>query len=308
MQIGKRLLFSVFSFTCYLLISGIPVTYAQAQPETSCSQKFPASKCLDNLAQLLPEIASVNIIYLGESHDSEVDHQNQLKIIQQLHQRNPKVAIAMEMFQRPYQKFIDQYLAGKITEEELIQKTEYEKRWGFPWELYAPILRFAKQNKLPVLAANTPSEITRKVSRSGLESLTAEEKKLIPPLKEIRTDNEEYRKLVLAAFEQHQSGGHGNSPNIERFFLAQVLWDETMAETIAQFQQKNPKHQIVVLAGMGHIVYGYGIPSRVERRLKNRNFTQRSLLLSPPADIPVNKQKPIADLILESETKNTPSN
>jgi uncharacterized iron-regulated protein len=307
MQIGKRLLLSLFSFTCYLLFSGTPATYAQTQPEASCSQKFPTSKCINNLAEIIPEIASANIIYLGETHDSEIDHQNQLKIIQKLHQRNPKIAIAMEMFQRPYQKFIDQYLAGKITEEELVKKTEYEKRWGFPWELYAPILRFAKQNKLLVLAANTPSEITRKVSRSGLESLTAEEKKLIPPFKEIRTDNEEYRKLVLAAFEQHQSGGHGNSSSAERFFLAQVLWDETMAETIAQFQQRNPKHQIVVLAGLGHIIYGYGIPSRVERRLQNRSqnqkLTQRSVLLSVPSDIPINKQKPIADLILESETK-----
>jgi uncharacterized iron-regulated protein len=80
-----------------------------------------------------------------------------------------------------------------------------------------------------------------------------------------------------------------------------------MAETIAQFQQRNPKHQIVVLAGLGHIIYGYGIPSRVERRLQNRSqnqkLTQRSVLLSVPSDIPINKQKPIADLILESETK-----
>ena len=126
-------------------------------------------------------------------------------------------------------------LLAKITEEELVKKTEYEKRWGFPWKLYAPILRFAKENKLPVLATNTPAEVSRKVARQGLESLTAEERQWIPPFSEIRTDNQDYRKMVLAAFSEHQAAGHGKSADGERFFLAQVLWDETMAESIAKF-------------------------------------------------------------------------
>ncbi|NJN62127.1 MAG: ChaN family lipoprotein [Coleofasciculaceae cyanobacterium RL_1_1] len=53
----------------------------------------------------------------------------------------------------------------------------------------------------------------------------------------------------------------------DRFFAAQVLWDETMAEAIAQAYRDDPDRQIIVLAGRGHIAYNFGIPSRVQRRV-----------------------------------------
>jgi uncharacterized iron-regulated protein len=236
------------------------------------------------------------VVYLGETHTSEADHKAQLEIIQQIYAKKPKIAIAMEMFQRPYQGAIDQYLAGKITEEELLTQTEYQQRWGFPWEYYAPILRFAKENLIPVLALNTPSEVTRKVSRQGLESLTAEDKKYIPPISEVRTDNAAYRQMLLEVFNQHQQGGHGSSASFERFFLAQVLWDETMAESIANFVKDNPNYTVIVLAGQGHLVYGYGIPSRVARRLDN-SLVQKTILLNFDSELPLKKDQPVADFL-----------
>lgn len=230
---------------------------------------------------ILQALAKANVVYLGETHDSLEDHKAQLQILQALHQQNRKIAIAMEMFQRPYQNILDQYLAGKITEAQLVEQTEYEQRWGFPWEYYAPILRFAKLHQLPVLALNTPTEVTRQVARNGLESLTPEQLKYIPPLAEIRTDNADYRKMALASYEQHSQAGQGNSASFERFFTALVLWDETMAEKIAQFVKADPDYQVVVLAGKSHITYGYGIPKRVARRLDDK-LIQRSVLFAVP--------------------------
>lgn len=247
--------------------------------------------------EILQQLAAANVVYLGETHDSLEDHQAQLKIIRELHRQNRKVAIALEMFQRPFQSAIDQYLAGKITEAELIEQTQYNQRWGFPWEYYAPILRFAKENQLPVLALNTPTEVTRKVAREGLESLTAEEKQHIPAPSEIRTDNAEYRQILLEIYQQHASGGHGSSAGFDRFFLAQTLWDETMAETIAQFITVKPNYQVVVLAGKGHIAYGYGIPSRVARRLSSRKLLQRSVLFFSASDSLLSTDRAIADFI-----------
>ncbi|MFB8788579.1 MAG: ChaN family lipoprotein [Potamolinea sp.] len=245
--------------------------------------------------QILQELGKANVVYLGEIHDSPEDHKAQLKILQALHHKNPKIAIAMEMFQRPYQDILDKYIAGKITETQLIEQSEYEKRWGFPWENYAPLLRFAKTNQLPVLALNTPTEVTRKVARQGLESLTEAERQYIPPFSEIRTDNVDYRKIAQESYEQHQQAGQGNSSSFERFFTTLVLWDETMAEAIAQFIKANPDYQVVVLAGKSHIMYGYGIPSRVARRFSNQPLLQRSVLLSVSEDDKAKTGKKIAD-------------
>lgn len=247
--------------------------------------------------EILQQLVKAKVVYLGETHDSAEDHQAQLKIIREMQRQNRKIAIAMEMFQRPFQSAIDNYLAGKLTQEQLVEQTEYDRRWRFPWESYAPILRFAKENQLPVLALNTPSEVTRKVATQGLESLTAEEKKHIPPISEIRTDNAEYRQLLLEVFQQHQKAGQGNSTAFERFLQAQVLWDETMAEKIAEFVKANPDYQVVVLAGKGHIIYGYGIPSRVERRLGVGNVKARSVLFNSTENLPLSADRSIADFI-----------
>lgn len=237
---------------------------------------------------IIQELVKADVVYLGEIHSSPDDHKAQLEILQALYQENPKIALAMEMFQRPYQDILDQYLDGQITETQLIEQTEYEQRWGFPWEYYAPLLQFAKTHQLPVLALNTPTEISRKAARNGLESLTSDELQQIPPLDEIRTDNAEYRQMVQEVYNQHQQAGHGNSDGFERFFSVQVLWDETMAEGIADFLTANPDYQVVVIAGRGHIVYGYGIPSRVARRLSYRPLIQRSVLFGMPEDLDEN--------------------
>jgi uncharacterized iron-regulated protein len=247
--------------------------------------------------EILQQLVKAKVVYLGETHDSAKDNQAQLKIIQELHRQNRKIAIAMEMFQRPFQSAIDSYLAGKLTEEQLVDRTEYARRWRFPWESYAPFLRFAKENQLPVLALNTPSEVTRKVATQGLDSLRAEDKKYIPPVSEIRTDNAEYRQMLLEIYQQHQKAGQGNSTAFERFLQAQVLWDETMAEKIAEFVKANPDYQVVVLAGKGHIIYGYGIPSRVERRLGTGKVKARSVLFSSPQNPALSADKLTADFV-----------
>ncbi len=252
-------------------------------------------------AEILAKLKKANVIYLGETHDQIADHQAQLQIIQSLYQNNPKIAIGLEMFQRPSQGVIDQYIAGKITEEQLIEQTEYNQRWGFPWEYYAEILRFAKENQLPTLALNTPTEITRKVARQGLESLTETEKRYIPPFEEIKTDNQNYRQMLLEIYQQFHHGAQGNSNAFENFFLAQVLWDETMAEKVAEFIDENPDYMVIVLVGQGHIVYNYGIPSRVERRLNWAEFKQYSVLFQSPEEDPISPHEKIADFIWKHE-------
>lgn len=301
----KRQIAKLFAWSLGIFVVCTTLTYAK-----STSMLLQQEQQQLTQQQILQELVKANVVYLGETHNRAADHQAQLEILQALYQQKsqqangttaPHIAIAMEMFQCPYQGVIDQYLAGKITEAQLVEQTEYDQRWGFLWEYYAPLLRFAKMHQLPVLALNTPTEVTRKVARSGLESLTTDERQCIPPFSEIRTDNAEYRKMAQETYEQHQQAGHGNSINFERFFTAQVLWDETMAEKIAQFLTRHQNYQVLVLAGQTHIIYGYGIPSRVSRRINSDKFVQRSVLLSSPEGSSLSTNKPIADFIWEHQ-------
>lgn len=273
-----------FSLGAFLLF-GIPSYWAMNDSDSLT----PVVSASSSQAEILQVLKQNDIIYLAESHDDAAAHQAQLAIIQALHSENRPIAIALEMFQRPFQPILDRYLQGEITEVELREQSEYDERWGFDWEFYAPILRYAQAHNIPVIAANTPTEITRKVAQEGLEGLSEDDFRYIPPAAEIDMGPEAYREYLQQIYSAH--GSHGNSTSFERFMLAQVLWDETMAEAVAEFRQANPDTQIIVLAGKGHIMYDYGIPSRVERRLADSDFSQTSVWLGefmpdlvPPAD------------------------
>ena len=60
----------------------------------------------------------------------------------------------MEMFQQPFQRYLDEYVAGSIDEQTMLRATEYYRRWRMDFRHYAPILRYAREHGLPVIALN----------------------------------------------------------------------------------------------------------------------------------------------------------
>jgi len=275
---------------CALSLSLLVLWTAPSNAQTTTISVTTSTQQKLDPQSVLKQLQQSRVIYLGETHDSAEDHRAQLEIIRSLHQQNPKIAIGMEMFQRPFQSGLDSYLAGAATASMLREFTEFDQRWGFPWEFYYPIVNFAKENQFPVVALNVPTEVTRKVSRQGLNSLTAEERRYIPPIAEIRTEPDRYRDRLRKIFDGFHSG-KGNNRGFNQFFQAQVLWDETMADAIAQFLKKNPERQMIVLVGQGHVIYGDGVPSRVARRIPQ--IKQSTILLNPPQEFL--KERTIAD-------------
>lgn len=220
-----------------------------------------------NPETIFPQIQRAQIIHLGEIHDRPEDHQGQLALIRRLHGQNPQLAIAWEMFTQPDQPWLDQYLAGNLTLEALRERTDFDQTWGYDWEDYAPILRFAQEQQLPLIAANVPIAVIRQVAQNGLDQLPPESQALIPPLSDIDVSNEGYRRWLWESYRQHLAHGEGQSDGFENFVAAQAVWDETMADRLAQYAQSHPETQIVMLVGRGHLSYDYGIPDRLGRRL-----------------------------------------
>lgn len=207
------------------------------------------------------ELAQARVVYVSERHDNPHDHAVQLGIIAAMYARDHSLAIGMEMFKHPFQPALDDYIAGKIDEPTMLARTEWDDRWGFDFELYRPVLEFARAHKIRVVALNAPDEITRTVADGGLAALSANERAALPDLD---LTNQEHRSMLKEVFEAHH--GRANT-SFEDFYAAQVIWDETMAFEIARALKaaQAPKH-MVVLAGDGHIRYGFGIPDRAARR------------------------------------------
>jgi len=235
---------------------------ATSSPALSANTKVLDVTSLGGLEGLIEQLADDRVVFVGESHDRYEDHLNQLEIIRGLHARGNPVAIGMEFFQQPFQDKLDAYVAGDLSEEALLRETEYFERWRFDYRLYRPILRYAREHGIPLIALNLPREITDKVGDGGIASLSPEEAAQIPS--QIDRDAPDYRAHLQRVFEMHPKA---EDAAFEHFLEVQLLWDEGMAERAVRWLQANPESQLILLAGAGHVEYGRGIPARVKRRL-----------------------------------------
>ncbi len=233
---------------------------------------------------IIEKVSGKDIIYVGEVHDRFEHHRVQLKFIMELYKKHKNIAIGMEMFQRPFQQTLDDYIAGIIDEKTFLKKSEYFKRWGFDYNLYREILLFAREFKVPVIALNIRKEIVSKVSKEGLQALTDEELKEVPEYFDL-SDSEYYERL-REVFEEH---AHSKERDFDLFYQSQVLWDESMAHNLDEFIRKNPGYKVVVLAGVGHMMFGSGIPKRAFR-LNKRDYA----VVLNAGDI----EKNVADFVL----------
>jgi len=128
--------------------------------------------------------------------------------------------------------------------------------------MYEPILKYARDKGIPLIALNVPTETVKKVSQSGLAGLTKQERAEIP--QDLDRSNSAYRTFLESVFKDHP---RTTRSNFEYFYEVQLLWDEGMAARAARYLQENPSRTLVVLAGMDHVQYGFGIPDRLIRRL-----------------------------------------
>ncbi|HLD35771.1 MAG TPA: ChaN family lipoprotein [Planctomycetota bacterium] len=226
-----------------------------------------AEKKFVSFDEMMAQAIKSPLIYVGETHDNVMHHQIQEQVLRAVYAKNGqtrKIALGMEMFQRPYQSILDDYLAGKISEPEMLRQTEYYTRWSFDWSMYQPMVTFARTNGLKVVALNAPREITKKLTKTGLASLTDEERKLLP--EKIDTKDKSHRDYVYERFKPHIKMGMFTEEAFDRFYESQCLWEDTMADSAAVYFKSAPNGQEVVVVGGGHIIYRFGIPERAKWR------------------------------------------
>ena len=256
---------SVYTHAESTLVSAVETQHA---PETAVTllpvENSPALdlNAFSTVEQIIPALAEERVVFIGEQHTRYDHHLTQLEIIRRLHALHPQMAIGMETFQQPFQRYLDEYIAGSISEQEMLSATEYYRRWRLDYRHYAPILRYAREHRLPLVALNVPTELTREVGRVGIEGLNEEDRQQLPD--KIEPADEDYRQRLKAVFEHHP---YQDGQSFEHFLEAQLLWDEGMAERAAAYLMEHPDHHLVVIAGNQHVAWGSAIPHRLQRRL-----------------------------------------
>jgi uncharacterized iron-regulated protein len=249
-----------------------------------------------DVSSLIEKVSDRRVVFVGESHDQYQHHLNQLAIIKGLHAQHSDLGIGLEFFFQPYQDVLDRYIAGEIDEADMIRQSEYFDRWRFDYRLYRPIFQYAREYGIPLIALNLESEITRQVGKEGIESLSEALKQRLPA--DIDRDNQGYRQRLQSIFDAHP---HTEGRRFDNFLEVQLLWDEGMAQRAAEWMLRNPESHLVILAGVGHLMYGDGIPKRLSRRID----ASQAIILNVDAATELDRK--MADYLILAEKRDLPA-
>jgi uncharacterized iron-regulated protein len=242
--------------------------------------------------ELTDRLLDADLICIGETHDSDLNHRVQLQIIKSLAARDDRLGVGMEMFQRPFQSALDDYLTGKNTEADFLNATEYQARWGYEWQLYRPIVEFCRANHLPVAALNARKELTTRIRAVGVAGLNEEEKKELGEVDfQVKAHRDHWFDLLP------QMHGQTNMPadQKERSYQVMTTWDGYMGASAADFLRGRNLRRLVVLAGSGHVENGYGIPDRAALRAKAKAATVR---IETGGDVDKLMREPTTDFLI----------
>ncbi|SRR6056297_489114 len=178
------------------------------------------------------DILTSDVVFFGELHNNPIAHWLEFSILKDLYsQTSKKVKAGFEMFEADDQIIIDEYLDGKIKHKHFKKEA---KIWPNYNTDYRPLVEYAFNNNIEVIATNIPRRYASMVARDGFESLkklSDEAKNYIAPLPiDYDSSLPGYRKMLKMS-EMHGMKSNKNLPK------AQAIKDATMGWFINENQE-----------------------------------------------------------------------
>ncbi|WP_316820620.1 ChaN family lipoprotein [Pedobacter gandavensis] len=198
---------------------------------------------LITLDELLNDIKQVDVLFFGEEHNDSIGHLLEFELYKRLSSSYPKTALSLEMFHTDIQPVMDEYLSGLISEKNFVK----EARVWNNYEDYKPMIEYAKDHHLPVIAANAATRYSNAVSKAGLSVLSqfpAGSRSFLPPLPVDTATGKYYDKFI------EMLGGHGMGGM--KIYQTQNLWDASMSWSIARYLKNNKGSKVFHLNGRFH--------------------------------------------------------
>ncbi len=255
----------------------------------------------------LDALAKADAVFLGELHTDETTHRVELAVYEGLlARRRGDVVLSMEMFERDVQKHVNAYLAGEIDEATFL---EHSRPWGNYRTAYRPLIERAKSAKRPVVAANFPRPLRRKLAMEGpeiLDSLEGDEARQAPA--ELFPNSPAYWRRTDNAVRSHRVMGGGGGGDDSRLYSTQSLWDNAMGEACAIALDEHPGDMVLHVNGGFHTAYWDGTAHQL--RLRKPKAKILTVSISPrlnPSAVELSGA-PVADYVVLAESRATDVN
>ena len=227
----------------------------------------------NDLAERLRE---TRVVLVGEQHAEAVSMATHVEVLDAVARlaAGRRVAVAVEWLPHSARLAAAGWVAsigsggGDKGEsvESLRVAVDWDRVWGHDFAAYAPVLLTLRSHGFQLVPVNAEPGLARLVARHGKDGVPDERKAELPPLDSANDAHREWFFGVMREMAQHH-GGHGASSDeaLGRMYLAQLVWDETMAAHVSELATRFDL--VIVFAGTGHIGRGFGIPERIESGL-----------------------------------------
>lgn len=231
---------------------------------------------------LVARAAAADVVFFGEQHGHRPGHRLQLELLRALAARDG-ATLSLEMFERDVANLVSAYASGDTSLAALMADARPWPRFDTD---YRPQVDLARRQGWAVLAANVPRQLASLVAQQGIAALdTLDATRRAWAAAELRCPEDAYRTRFVEEMRQHPVGNtEAERAAIEqRYYEAQCVKDETMAESIATALAAGMERPVVHLTGAFHSDHGDGIPVRLLRRAPQLDIV--SLTLVPVADL-----------------------
>lgn len=181
-----------------------------------------------NYSEMINDARKADVVFFGELHDNPICHWLEYELACDLYKETGKnLILGAEIFETDNQLILDEYLSGKIKEKNFEAEA---KLWPNYKTDYKPLITLARDSTISFVATNIPrryASLVNKLGFEGLESLTADAKRLLPPLPIAYDPNlPGYKKMI------ENMGEAGQEHVTENLPKAQAIKDATMAWNI----------------------------------------------------------------------------
>jgi uncharacterized iron-regulated protein len=220
---------------------------------------------------MLADLATADVVFVGEQHDDPNTHRLELAVLEGLARRRGDLVLSLEMIERDVQESLDRFRTGQMDEAAFLAGAR-------PWPRYAtdykPLVEFARAGNWPIVAANVPRPLASEVSKAGpaaLDAKDADAKRSFAADRQCPADDEYFERFGKAMGDHPAGDAEAQRLMVSRFYEAQCLKDETMAESIARAHAEastgGRRPLVVHVNGAFHSDFRLGTAARVERRL-----------------------------------------
>lgn len=276
-----------------------------------------------SLEVIIDSLTNVEVLFLGEYHDDPIAHALEYEIYRRAVEcsgtdgkggRGRGVSLSLEMFERDTQDVMNDYLKGRVLENDLMRDAR-------PWPNYSdyrPMVELARSKAQHVICANAPRRYVSLAGREGRHALPPSP--WLPPLPYPSPSAAYVEKtnglMAMAASElsemrakrQAEEAGdgsnHGSNDGTDskseraggcpyigfnvssKFMDAQCLWDASMAFSLARHLEAHEEGLVIHVCGKFHVEGRLGTPEHLTTYAPTRRFGVVTFLPASSPQLP----------------------